>query len=89
MADLDTVGCPGFALKFGFNTGHNPQKSGFSRPVETHNPDFNARKKRQANITQHLLAAGKSLGQIIHNVNILIGGHLSSGLDEISRYGAI
>jgi len=74
-ADLDAVGGPGLAVEVLVAAGHDLQQAGFARAVDAEHADLGAGEEGQGDVLEELLATGKNLGELLHDVDVLVGGH--------------
>ncbi len=74
VAHLGPVGGPRLAGEFLVDPGHDLQQRRLTRAVDAHHPDLGVRIEAEPDVLEHLLAAGKGLGQALHLKNVL-GGH--------------
>ena len=75
VADLDAVGGPGLAVEVGVAAGHDLQEARFARAVDAQDADLGAGEEGQGDVLEQLLATGENLGELLHDEDVLIGGH--------------
>jgi hypothetical protein len=75
VADRDALSRPGLAGDVLVEAGHDLEQGRLARAVEAEHADLGAREERQPDVVQHLAAARVDLGQALHHVDVLIGGH--------------
>ena len=78
IADLGALGGPCFTGEVGVEAGHDLHQRRFTRAVDADDTDFHAGQKAQVDVFKALLATGIGLGDTLHVVDILIGGHVAS-----------
>ena len=75
IADLGALGGPGLAGEILVDAGHDPHQRGFTRAVDPDDTDLDAGQEAQADVLETLLASGIGLGDTVHVIDVLIGGH--------------
>jgi hypothetical protein len=85
VAHLRAFSRPSLAGEFLLHPGHDLEQGRLTGPVQPDHADLHARIERQPNIFQNLFAAGIGLPQLLHHVNILIGGHRDPPLSILCR----
>ena len=75
IADLGAFGGPGLALKILVHAGHDAQKRGFTRSVDTDNADLDTGQKVQMYVFKAFLAARIGLGDTFHVIDVLVRCH--------------
>jgi len=78
IADLGALGGPGLAFEVGVDPGHDLEERGFPRAVDADDTDLDAGQEVQVDVLEALLAAGVGLGDVLHVVDVLVGGHVSA-----------
>ena len=79
-ADLGALGRPGLAVDVALQPGHDPKQRRLAGTVEAQHADLGARKERQPDVLQDLPAARKDLPQALHDVDVLVRGHVRFAL---------
>ncbi len=87
IAHLGAVQRLGLAGELLVHAGHDLQQGGLARAVDADHADFGVRIERQPDVLEHLLAAGKGLGETLHLKNVL-GGHARSALRSLGYEGS-
>ncbi len=72
IAHLGAVSGLGLADKFLVHAGHDLQQGRLTRAVDPDHADLGVRIEGQPDVLEHLLAAGKGLGEALHLENVLL-----------------
>ena len=83
VADLDARHRHGLAFDFAVDAGHDLQKGGLARAVQTQHTDFGTRKERQRDVAKNLPFGGHNLAHPVHCVYVL--SH-STGISENAKH---
>ena len=75
VADLDAVGGPGLAVEVLVAAGHDLQEARLARAVDAEHADLGAGEEGQGDVLEQLLATRENLGELLHDEDVLIGGH--------------
>ena len=76
VADAHALGGPGLAVDLAVQPGHDPHEGRLAGPVQAQDADLGAGQEAQVDVLEHLLAAGKGLGDPAHVIDVLIRGHI-------------
>ncbi len=89
IADRGALGGPGFADEIRVDPGHDAQEAGLARAVDAEHADLGAGQEGEIDLLEHLAAAGIGLAQPLHDMDVLIGGHLGLRLSRSCAKAAV
>ncbi len=85
ITDACAFGAPGLAAIFLFNTGHDLEKGRFTGAVDTEHTDLDAGKEGESDALEDFAPPGIGLRQVLHDIDILVGGHDGSPDEMVGR----
>ncbi len=75
VPDARALGGPGLAAVFGLDPGHDLQQRRLAGAVDAQHADLHAGQERQGDALEDLASAGERLGEVLHDIDVLVGGH--------------
>ena len=75
IAHAHALGRPGLATEILVLAGHDAHQGGFTGAIGAEHADLHRGQEGERDAFEHLAAAGVGLGEVLHHVDILVGGH--------------
>ena len=84
IANLGPFRRPRFAAELLILPGHNPHERGFTRAIRPQHTNLGGRQEGERDALEDFSPARIGLGEVLHDIDVLIGGH---GAGDLMRLG--